>query len=269
MSDQQFKTTEELREFWEPKEGERVELGEGLELWKVPLSMLQEQSMNARSMTSDTFLQLVDNIRRSNRMESLPLIAVQYRGKGEKAKMVLEVVSGHHRTRAARKAGLDEIWALVDVSNLTRDRVRAKQLAHNSISGTDNPDLVAQIFAQIANVDARVEAFIEPDLSGLASTNKLLTNEFNVTLEAKVVSILFLPAQKKIFEEAIARLAATDTSEVYLAALDEYETLTAAVGAVSESYDIRSTPTIFAKMAEIVLDHIAKQQPEVSEEEKT
>ena len=261
-----FKTTEELREDWEPEEGGRVVLGEGLELWKVPLSMLQEQSLNARSMTSDTFLQLVDNIKRSNRLESLPLLAVQFRGEGEKKKLVLEVVSGHHRTRAARKAGLDEIWALVDVSNLTRDRVKAKQLAHNSISGTDHPDLVAQIFAQIADVDAKVEAFIEPDLSGVAASNKLLTNEFNVVLEAKVVSILFMPAQLKVFKEAIARLESTDTSEVYLAALDEYETLTAAVGAVSETYNIRSTPTLFAKMAGIVLDPIATQQPDVPEE---
>lgn len=261
-----FKTTEELRKDWEPEQ--RVALGEGLELWKVPLSMLQEQSTNARSMTSDTFLQLVDNIKRTNRLESLPLLAVQYRGEGETKKMVLEVVSGHHRTRAARKAGLDEIWAMVDVSNLTRDLVKAKQLAHNSISGTDNPDLIAQIFLQIEDLDARVEAFIEPDLSKIPQGVKLITNQFNVELEARVVSILFMPAQMSVFKAALERLAGTETSEVYLASREEYEILTDAIGKVSESYNIRSTPSLFAKMSEIVLDHIATQQPQVPVEEK-
>ena len=249
MSKEAYTTTEELREHWEPKE--RVELGDGLELWKVPLSMLREQTLNARSMTPDTFLQLVDNIQRTNRLESLPLLAVQLQGE----KLTLEIVSGHHRTRAARKAGLDEIWALVDVSNLSRDRVRAKQLAHNSINGTDNPDLVAQIFSQITEVDARIEAFIEPDLSKLPKSPKLLTSQFNVQMEARVVSILFMPAQMAAFKAALERLAGTDSKEVYLAAREEYELLTDAIGHVSEAYDIRSTPTLFAKMAEIVMQH--------------
>ncbi|MCH8242879.1 MAG: ParB N-terminal domain-containing protein [Planctomycetes bacterium] len=246
--------TEKIRETWEPKE--RVDLGENLELWKVPLPMMREQNLNARSMTSDTFLQLVDNIKRTNRLESLPLLAVQMQGE----KLTLEIVSGHHRTRAARKAGLDEVWALVDTSNLSRDRVRAKQLAHNSISGTDNPDLLAQIFGQITDVDARIEAFIEPDLSKYAKSAKLITSQFNVEMQARVVSILFLPVQEATFKEAMERLAGTETSDVYLAARDEYDTLTATMGKLSEAYDIRSTPTLFARMAQIVNEHLAAQE---------
>jgi hypothetical protein len=248
--------TEELRESWEPKQ--RVELGEDLELWKVPLPMMREQTLNARSMTSDTFLQLVDNIKRTNRLESLPLLAVQLKEKVDG--FTLEIVSGHHRTRAARKAGLEEVWALVDTSNLSRDRIRSKQLAHNSINGTDNPDILTQIFSQITDVDARIEAFIEPDLSGYEKGAKLLSSQFNVEMEARVVSILFLPVQEAAFKNAMDRLAGTETSDVYLAAREEYELLTAAIGKLSEAYDIRATPTLFAKMAAIVMEHLDEKE---------
>ena len=109
-------------------EPERIlELGNGLELWKVHPSALREQDVNARSMPKAMFERLSQTIGRDKRLESLPLCARTEKG--------LEIISGHHRTRAATAAGLSELFTLVDVTGLTRSQIAAKQLAHNAIEG--------------------------------------------------------------------------------------------------------------------------------------
>src|SRR6266481_3076859 len=84
-----------------------LELGNGLELWKVHPSTLREQDVNARSMPKAMFERLAQTIARDKRLESLPLCAKTERG--------LELVSGHHRARAATAAGISEMFVLVDV----------------------------------------------------------------------------------------------------------------------------------------------------------
>src|SRR5262249_25601288 len=121
-----------------PIEPQRVlELGSGLELWRVPPSALREQDVNARSMPKAMFERLAQTIGGDKRLESLPLCAKTERG--------LELISGHHRTRAATAAGLTEMFTLVDVTGLSRSQIAAKQLAHNAIEGTDNEQLLAEI----------------------------------------------------------------------------------------------------------------------------
>lgn len=91
-----------------------VELGNGLELWKVHPSSLREQDVNARSMPKAMFERLSQTIARDMPLESLPFCA-----RTDKA---IEIVSGHHRVRAATAAGISEMFVLVDVTGLTRSR---------------------------------------------------------------------------------------------------------------------------------------------------
>ena len=76
-----------------------MELGNGLELWKVHPSSLREQDVNARAMPKAMFERLAQTIGRDKRLESLPLCAKTDRG--------IEIISGHHRTRAATSAGVE------------------------------------------------------------------------------------------------------------------------------------------------------------------
>src|ERR1035437_10075790 len=76
-----------------------VELGNGLELWRVHPSTLREQDVNARAMPKAMFERLAQTIARDKRLESLPLCAKTDKG--------LEIISGHHRVRAATAAGID------------------------------------------------------------------------------------------------------------------------------------------------------------------
>src|ERR1700722_11480069 len=66
-----------------------LDLGNGLELWKVHPSALREQDVNARAMPKAMFDRLAQTIARDKRLESLPLCAKTERG--------LEIIAGHHR----------------------------------------------------------------------------------------------------------------------------------------------------------------------------
>lgn len=111
-----------------------AELEDGICLARCDLDALREQDINARVMDDAKFNQLVANIEKRGTLEQLPYCVLTDRG--------VEIVSGHHRTRAARAAGLDHINVLLDRTELTRSSIAAKQLAHNAIEGTDDEDML-------------------------------------------------------------------------------------------------------------------------------
>src|SRR5438094_10157750 len=133
-----------------------MELSSCRELWKCNPSTLREQYVNARSMPKAMFERLAQDIARDKRLESLPLCAKTERG--------LEIISGHHRVRAATAASLSEMFVLVDVTGLSRSQIAAKQLAHNAIEGEDNEQLLAESYRQIEDAEAKLEAFVEQTL---------------------------------------------------------------------------------------------------------
>lgn len=89
---------------------EHVETGAGLFMVKLPIALLREQDVNARMMPPEMFRQLVANIRRRGTLESMPFCAWV----AEPAPAHVEIVSGHHRARAAKEAGLQEIAVLLE-----------------------------------------------------------------------------------------------------------------------------------------------------------
>ena len=102
----------------------------------VELSDVREQDINANVMPAEMFNALVSNIEKHGALESVPLVA------NREGSEVLEIISGHHRIRSAREAGLAGTVVL-RYCDLTAGEIRAKQLAHNSIQGTSDPQIVA------------------------------------------------------------------------------------------------------------------------------
>ena len=70
-----------------------AELEDGMCIAKCSLDSLREQDINARIMDDAKFNQLVANIEKRGTLEQLPYCVLTDRG--------VEIVSGHHRTRAA------------------------------------------------------------------------------------------------------------------------------------------------------------------------
>lgn len=222
-----------------------LELGNGLELWKVHPSSLREQDVNARSMPKAMFERLAQTIARDKRLESLPLCAKTERG--------LEIISGHHRVRAATAAGISEMFVLVDVTGLTHSQIAAKQLAHNAIEGTDNEQLLAEIYRQIEDAESKLEAFIDQKLD--IELPKVKIEGLDIEMDFKTVLLIFLPRVKERLDRALEYLRSSGQrlDGVYIAADSDYAPLERAVRKIHEEYDVRVVADIIGKMADLAL----------------
>jgi ParB-like chromosome segregation protein Spo0J len=222
-----------------------LELGNGLELWKVHPSALREQDVNARSMPKAMFERLSQTIARDKRLESLPLCAKTDRG--------LEIISGHHRIRAATAAGISEMFVLVDVTGLSRSQIAAKQLAHNAIEGTDNEQLLAEIYRQIEDAESKLEAFIDEKLD--VEIPKVKIEGLDVEIDFKTVLLIFLPRVKERLDRAVEYLRSSGQrlDGVYVAADTDYAALEKAVKQINQEYDVRVVADAIGKMADLAL----------------
>lgn len=239
----------------------RLELGAGLEIWRVSVDDAKEQDTNARAMPKAMMDRLAKTIEQDKRIESLPLCAFVEGG--------LEIVSGHHRFRSSRKAGLMEIPVLVDVTGLTRDQIAAKQLAHNSIAGFDDPQLVAKIFANIEDVRLKLEAFIDPEKIGFKLAN-VSVGQLRVGVQFEVVVINFFPTERTRFNEAIEalslRISERAVTDMHISVLENYERFREAVQRTKSEYDIRSTGTAIDEMSRMVLEDLGEPTGDTDED---
>src|SRR5213080_265249 len=248
---------EKKQQLQPPIEPEKVlELGNGLELWKVPPSALREQDVNARSMPKAMFERLSQTIGRDKRLESLPLCARTEKG--------LEIISGHHRTRAATAAGLSELFALVDVTGLSRSQIAAKQLAHNAIEGQDNEQLLAEIYRQIEDAESKLEAFVDQKLD--VEVPRVKIEGLDVEIDFKTVLLIFLPRVKERLDRALEYLRSSGQKldGMYIAADSDYAPLERAVRKINEEYDVRVVADIIGKLADLALEAcgVSVEQPE-------
>jgi hypothetical protein len=222
-----------------------LELNNGLEIWKVHPSTLREQDINARAMSKPMFERLAQTIARDRRLESLPLCGKTERG--------LEIISGHHRVRAATAAGISEMYVLVDVTGLTRSQIAAKQLAHNAIEGQDNEQLLAEIYRQIEDAESKLEAFIDAKLD--IEVPKVKIEGLDVDIDFRSVLLIFLPKVKERLDRAIEYLRSCGQrlDGVYIAADTDYSALEKAVRKIHEEYDVRVVADIIGQMADLAL----------------
>ena len=174
------------------------DMGTGLIIAKVQLDKVREQDINARIMRKEMQDQLTANIKNRGQLESLPLL-VEKDG-------VLEIISGHHRIKSARAAGMKEIIAIIDVSGLSRSKIASKQLAHNAISGFDDPSILREICKMLDDVDDMLESFIGKDImeEPLEQYDKLLSPA--VHFDFKNITFSFLPHQVKDMDALVKNL---------------------------------------------------------------
>lgn len=235
-----------------------LDLGHGISICRVALNEVKEQDLNARMMEHGMFAQLTANVRRRGTLESLPYCAIP-RG-GEQ----IEIVSGHHRFQAAGAAGLEDVVILLDESGLERSQITAKQLAHNAISGFDDPDTLAQLLASITNVDDLLETFIGADQIELPKTEPIVFPDLEFTY--RTLSFAFLPHQLDNFQLLIDSLAGRQDI-VAVAPMELYETFTQAVSRFSRVKKIARASTVVALLTDIALREAALAEAEEAEAE--
>lgn len=178
-----------------------IPAGPDLYIREVDIKDLKEQDLNANVMAPATFERLVANIKQRGAPESMPYCA-QPGGKGD-----TEIVSGHHRVRASRAAGLERIHVLVDCSEMTRSQIVAKQMAHNHLVGSDDPEVAKQLIEQIATPDDRLLSGLPDEVFGQTEdvdVMRLFTPR--VDFDFRTVTFAFLPHQQGELERLIDML---------------------------------------------------------------
>jgi len=217
-------------------------LEKSLAIYKATLETLREQDVNARVMKKDKFDLLVSNIKKDDRLEQLPFCSRNPERENE-----LLIISGHHRVRAARAAGFDAIYVLVDENLKDNDYIKAKQLSHNSINGYDDPQILQEIYDQIKNIEAKIMAGVNDELQEKLKT--INVEEIKINIDYEFVNIVFLSRQKKNFEDVIALINAS--ADIMYADLELFDEFKNAIREVAKKEDIRNIGMVISKMSEI------------------
>ncbi|MFJ3249094.1 ParB N-terminal domain-containing protein [Streptomyces sp. NPDC086782] len=234
-----------------------MQIGEDLFIKWVDVSSLREQDINAQVMQPRHFERLTGNIRKRGMVESLPYCH-QPGGKGP-----IEVISGHHRSRAARAAGLQRIPAIIDVRTMRRSEVIAKQIAHNELHGNPDKDVLATLVSMIDNVDDLIATgldesqlpTVEPDDTKLAIPH----GEF----DWRAATLMFLPHQMEDFKEAMTAIA-SGTDLVGVASVDQFEDFAAAVYSFGRCKDVRNFTTMIALLTDIARREVEQAHAEAA-----
>lgn len=252
MADER-RTLEEAKRSLQERGVEVVtDLGGGIYVALVPINELREQDINARVMEDGKFKQLVNNIKKRGMVESLPFCA--YTSKG------IEIVSGHHRVKASREAGIKQLPVLLDISGLNRSQIAAKQLAHNAISGIDDQNTLREIAKIITDVDDMLESAIDKDIfkEQKAEIDRLATPA--VDIEWKTVQFTFLNHQMKDLNKLIEKTADADYEGVV--ELEQFKPFVDALQKTQKFQDVKAVGTAVYLMVKAALEKLGDQEDE-------
>ena len=239
----------ETRTATPPVEDGRVRIHDSLFLVEVDISDLQEQDVNARVMSQREFERLVANIKKRGQLESLPYCC-QPNGSGP-----IQVVSGHHRLRAATAAGFKRAWVMLDTSPLTRSEIVAKQLAHNAIVGEDDPSIVKTLLGFIDNPDDLLATGLDEKLFRDANEDLQLFAP-HVDFEQRTVTFAFLPHQVGEIEKLVEKLAEKPQDMVVTGDQDQFEQFLRVAGKFARLRKILAGQTAVANMVRLALAEV-------------
>ena len=208
------------------------DMGSGLQIVKVLIDRVKEQDINARIMKNEMQDQLTANIKKRGQLESLPFL-VMNDGK-------IEIISGHHRIKSARAAGLKEIVAIMDVSGLNRSQIASKQLAHNAIAGFDDESVLREICKMIDDVDDMLESYIGKDImeEPLEQYEKLISPA--VHFDFKNITFTFLPHQVKDMDALLRNIETASPEIVGVAAYEQCKAFVETLSKYQKFTDIRN-----------------------------
>lgn len=223
-------------------------IDESLIIAKVNIQDLREQDRNARYMPDEMFRQLTKNIENRGVLESTPYCCLTENG--------IEIISGHHRIRSLLAAKLNKpLYILLETKPMSRSEITAKQLAHNSIAGCDDPAILKEMYLSIDEANLRLMAFIDEKKLELPEPANVQITSLNTGLDLRNVKLLFLPYQLEDFIK-VCDLLEGDEEKLFVASLEHWPRFKEAVNKLMAEEDIRSIGTAVARMSEITLQHL-------------
>lgn len=221
-----------------------------MEIWRVHLDDIKEQDINPRVQPPGMIEQLISTIGKQQRLESIPFVAKREKDDGS---LWFELISGHHRLRSAKAAGLQTIIVLADITGLSRDEIIAKQLSHNNINGKTDFQIAERLYNEINDIDAKIESF----MTGIdkKSNYDLMVKSVTANIDWKNISFLFLPKSIDDFDSLIDSVQGMNN--IYVCHFDDYDKFTHAINKIKECESIRNTGAVIDFMVEAALEKIS------------
>jgi hypothetical protein len=236
---------------------------------KINPKRLKLLKLNARFMRHETFMRLVENVKKDQTLTSVPFCAIldyyqeddpipRHEDNGDP---VYEVLSGNHRVKAAVAAGLDTIEVMVTDDPLLPDQRRAIQLAHNEITGEDDPATLKLIYESIADLDLRLYSGLDDKkLELLAEVKPGSLNEAH--LEFQPLTLIFLPDELEAVNELMDTIKAQvkAAKSVWLTRWYDYDKYMDALEDASRSHGVKNVATSLMVILEVFSRHITDLQ---------
>jgi ParB-like chromosome segregation protein Spo0J len=216
----------------------------------VPISQCDLLEKNARFMRVEQYKRLVENIRRDGCLTSVPF-AIRH---GDR----YTILSGNHRVKAAKDAGLTEIMVLYSDRELSHQQQVAIQLSHNAIAGQDDLAILRELYDEINDValkeysgldDVLLGKLNPPDLDPLSEKG----------LEYRFVSIAFLPEEVERAEKLFAKIMEqADGDRTWINRRADYDRMLDALTAAKAAAGVKNTATAFGLLLDLAEKHLGE-----------
>ena len=228
-------------------------IADGMVVKFVEIAQVKEQDVNPQVMQPQEFDRLTENIRERGMIESLPY-CYQKGGEGQ-----IEVVSGHHRLRAARAAGLEVVPAIVDHISMTRSELASKQIAHNRLVGEPDSDVMAELLKTITrNVDDLLRTGLHKDELPTVEKITMSLDAPRADFDFRTVTFTFLAHQLTEFEDVIESIPASDL--VGVAEREQFDEFASAIAGFIRVKDVRHIGTVLTLLTKIAMAEIAEHE---------
>ena len=238
----------------EKLENELVSVLEGgLEIWKLQIASIKEQDINAQVMDDRHMKILTSNIKDRGALESLPYIY--------KDGDTFQIISGHHRVRAANEAGMKTVYALVETNPLTKSQITSKQIAHNEIVGTTDSEVLAELIKQMDEVDDMIASGLPEEMLNSIKAESQTIDIPQLSFDWRVINFSFLPTQLRDFETLVKAMD-SKTEMVGVADIEQYQAFCDALNKYGRTVNVTSISTVVSLLTEIALKEIEKCQQE-------
>jgi hypothetical protein len=181
----------------------------------------------------------------------------------------IEIISGHHRVRAARAAGLMTIWVLVDRGEMTRSKVVAKQLAHNALIGHDDEEIVRSLVQQLDGPDDLLHSGLPEDMMPTIESEAVGLFLPHADFDWRHVGFAVLPHQQEHLEELCKRLEGRHDM-VLLMMPEQFQSFVQSAAKYARLKDIRSGGTVVSVLTELALAELgaAPEDPSATDGER-
>jgi hypothetical protein len=220
------------------------------ELRRADPRSIKPAPLNSRYMSPAEFRQLVENVRADGKLSSVPLVYLEDDG-------ALLMISGHHRTEAAAKAGIDEIDVMVITTRLTPDEIVAKQLSHNAINGKDDPSLLAKLYAPLS-VKLKLYSGVTDDDLG-KDLKDIDVSGLSIGMPSyEQIELLFLPEDGELFEEQLERIEKSKIVSTLVADIADFDAFFAGITKTKDVTGVKNSALALRAMAHLALERLSQ-----------